>query len=85
MQQSPYLVNMVISSIILSEAFWSVSASDKFNRIEETEIWRSGTGSLNPLWTVLAPFNSVAAIPVVSNGSAISPRPLINAGTVEYK
>ncbi len=67
------------------EAIQNVSASDEFNRIEETDVQRSGTGSLNLLWMILAPYNRVAAIPVVTNGSTISPHPLINASSVEYK
>jgi hypothetical protein len=64
---------MVISSMMIITACRNVSASGEFICIDEVDVSRMGTGSLNPLWTARPPFNTVAAIPVFGKGIAISP------------
>jgi hypothetical protein len=79
---------MVISSMMIITACRNVSASGEFICIEEVDVPRMhsrGTGSLNPLWTASPPFNTVAAIPVVAKGIAISPFPQKNESSVEYR
>ena len=70
--------NIVISPVIISAALRSASVFFNVNLMEEIDVSRRGNGSLNPLCTVLSPFMSVAAIPVVENGRQRSPFPRTN-------